>query len=261
MKNREIQKENYMVRYERSFYDDGGFDIAYPEKILEFFNENKEIFKDIRQAQITCAYSSCPQRLILTKYNNDNIVLRGFNTGKSERCNKILCQILSECGFDVDEKYIKDNRSFFLKDKYDANNIDFNNGCDLDTNVCLIKANIGSIMKYTDILTAEQYTDILTAEQHKKIDKINKLYNYIVVSDVLDFPCNHMTIHNSGVLLTREKVFYLVGCDDNSDNNYIFIFHDNSQKESNLTIRYNGQISKNGSFSDLYNLITSDYCK
>lgn len=242
---REIDLEKHkmsysMVGYKRNLYSDDGSDISYPEKALEFFDINKNLFRDIVRVEMKCLEEQKRYCLELTKISGDIIEFKnGVSAGNEFRSSEVAKEIISRCGYDIDMDFIKTNAEFMLEGKHDAHNIVF------DINITLDQETKQYLMEKVDTIQYYQYD----SEKLKDV-KIGKLHNFLSGYKLFGTTYTHQTLYNSGSIYDNENVYYFVGSDSiMGEGNYIYVFNEKEIQESNLRIKYLGRIGKE---DDLY---------
>lgn len=222
------------IEFKRGLYSDDGDSISYPEHVIDFYNENRELFRNISRIKMRCLEINKKYQLSLIKSNGDVIEINnGISAGNEYRSSKVTKELITNCGFDIDMNFIKEQSEFLLEEKYDAHNILF------DVNITLEEKDRKNILeKVGDI----EYFPFAVEE---KDNKIYKLQRFLSSYQKFETKGTHITTYNSGMVNVNEKVYYFVGSDCiNNGENYVYIFSDDKFRESNLNVRYLGRISK-----------------
>lgn len=231
------------VEYKRNLYSDDGNIISYPEQMLEFYNNNQELFIDIKRIEMKCIEKNKKYQLVLVKGNGDIIEFKnGISAGNGYRSSKVVKEIISGCGFDIDMNFIKENLEFTLEEKDDAHNIHF----------CLI-----SLLENDDMISIQgniEGIDYYMSLPDERQQKINKLHSILVKYKEFNTVGTYFTAYNSGIMELQNGVYYFIGsdCVDN-DKNYIYLFRQDSFSESNLDVKFLCRISRE---EELYNKIS-----
>lgn len=233
------------IEYTKKLYKDGGCEISYPEKIMEFYDENKELFKDIRRVEMKCLEEN--KRYCLEIENGQGDIIRinnGISAGNEYRSSRVVEKLLSSCGYDINMEYIKKHPQFVLSDnKYGIHNIIF------DKNIFIDENKREDILSKTGNWKPYLHDDVLEL-------KINQLHNFLSEYAEFGTMVTNLTVVYSGRIYDEEKdiAYYFVGSDSSEgDENYIYIFEDKGLTKSNLNVRYLGRI---GEDDDLYQIIT-----
>lgn len=243
------KESDIAIEYIKKLYEDGGYKISYPEKIMEFYDGNKELFKDIRRVEMKCLEEN--KRYCLEIENGQGDIIRindGISAGNEYRSSRVVEKLLSSCGYDINMEYIKKHPQFVLSDnKYGIHNIIFDKNIFIDEN------------KREDILSKTgNWTPYLHDDAYDNIhkSKINQLHNFLSEYAEFETMGTNLTVMNSGMISDKEKdiAYYFVGSDSiEGDESYIYIFEDKESTKSNLNVRYLGRI---GEDDDLYKKIT-----
>lgn len=222
------------IEFKRGLYSDDGNSISYPEHVINFYNENRELFRDINRIKMKCLEINKKYQLSLIKSNGDVIEINnGISAGSEYRSSKMTKEIITNCGFDIDMNFIKEHSEFFLEDKYDAHNILF------DINITFEKKDRKNILEKVGNIEYFPFT------VEEKNNKIFKLHSFLSSYHKFETKGTHITTYNSGMVNVNEKVYYFVGSDCiKNGENYVYIFSDDKFQKSNLNIRYLGRISK-----------------
>lgn len=225
------------IEFKREIYNDNGQSISYPEHIIDFYNENRELFKDIKRIKMRCLELNKKYQLSLIRSNGDVIEINnGISAGNEYRSSKVAKELIANCGFDIDMNFIKEHSEFFLEEKYDAHNIFF------DINMSLEEKDRKNIIEKVGQI---EYFPFAVEE---KDNKIYKLQYFLSLYQKFETKGTHLTTYNSGMVNVNKKIYYFVGSDCvNNGKNYIYIFSDDKFRESNLNVRYLGRISKSDS--------------
>lgn len=88
-----------MVEYKRNLYSDDGGDISYPEKALEFFDRNENLFQNIVRGEMKCLEEQKRYCLKLAKESGDIIEFKnGVSAGNEFWSSEVAKEIISRCG-------------------------------------------------------------------------------------------------------------------------------------------------------------------
>ena len=233
----EKEKMSYsLIEYRRELYNDEGNVIAYPEQVMKFYKENKSLFDDISCVEMKCLEQDKKYSLVLKKRNDDIIEIKnGISAGNEYRSSRVVKELISNCGYDIDIEFIKKHTEFVLKDKYDAHNIVF------DTGISLEEKEQEYILE--KIANWEQFP----FDYGFKNQKILKLHTFLSKYKEFETSNTDFTFYNSGMIYGNEKteVYYFVGSDSiENKENYVYIFKDKGLIESNLKVQYLGRVGK-----------------
>jgi len=219
-----------MITISSPFYNNDGMKIAYPEKAVEFFRQYKQLFKSVKCIEMVSKDDSRNNCLKITLSNCDEINFVGCCTaGSAIKSSQITCDLLNECGYKVDMKFISTHSSFKLEDKRDAHNINFSVGRNMDIINDVLVANIKMKKAYND--------------NEQMILDFFKLHSYICDYEVFECPCTHFSCYSSSFLKIDNKFYYLVGAENRYSIDSIYIFMDSYFPFNNLTVEFLGVIS------------------
>lgn len=232
------EKTYSIVEYKRNLYNDDGSDISYPEKAIDFFDRNENLFQDIVRIEMKCLEEYKRYCLKLTRQCGDVIEFKnGISAGNEFRSSEVVKEIICRCGYDMNMEFIKANSQFMLESKYDAHNIDF------DTDIVLNEQDRQYIVGEVSNIHYYQYDSEKVEDK-----KIGILHRFLAGYKGFETTYAYQTLYNSGILYNNEKVYYLVGSDSlKGEENYIYIFSDKKIQESNLEVEYKGRIGKGDS--------------
>lgn len=225
-----------IIEYRRKLYNDDGYAVVYPEQILEFYKENKSLFDDVSCVEMRCLEQDKKYSLVLKKRSGDIIEIKnGISAGNEYRSSRVVKELISNCGYDIDMEFIKNHSEFVLEDKHDANNIVF------DINIFVDEGEQEDILERMAEWKRFPFNDEL---QNQKILKLHSL-----LSKYKEFETKgtHFTGYNSGMIQGNQKteVYYFAGSDSiESKENYVYIFKDSGFVKSNLKVRYLGRVGK-----------------
>ncbi len=233
----EREKMSYSImEYRRELYEDDGNIIAYPEQVMKFYKENQSLFDDISSVEMKCLEQDKKYSLVLKKRNGDIIEIKnGISAGNEYRSSRVVKELISNCGYDIDMEFIKNHSEFVLEDKYDAHNIVF------DTNVFVDES------EQEDILERMAEWKGFSFDDELQNLKIFKLHSFLSKYKEFETKGTHFTFYNSGMIHGNEEteVYYFVGSDSiENKENYIYIFKDNGLTESNLKVQYMGRVGR-----------------
>ncbi len=242
----EVKKSCSIIEYRRELYNDDGYAIVCPEQILKFYKENKSLFDDVSCVEMKCLEQDKKYSLVLKKRSGDIIEIKnGISAGNEYRSSRVVKELISNCGYDIDMEFIKNHSEFVLEDKHDANNIVFN------INIFVDEGEQEDILERMAEWKGFPFNDEL---QNQKILKLHSL-----LSKYKEFETTNadFTVYNSGVIHENEKaeVYYFVGSDSiESKGNYVYIFKDDGLTESNLKIQYLGRVGKDNTLYERISL-------
>lgn len=242
----EIEKMSYnLIEYKKVLYNDDGNIIAYPEQVMKFYKENKSLFVDISGVEMKCLEQDKKYSLTLKKRSGDIIEIKnGISAGNEYRGSRVVKELISNCGYDIDMEFIKNHSEFVLEDKHDANNIVF------DINIFVDEGEQEDIFERMAEWKGFLFNDEL---QNQKILKLHSLLSKYKEFETTDA----FTVYNSGMIQGDEKtgVYYFVGSDSiESKENYVYIFRDFGLIESNLKVQYLGRVGKDNALYERISL-------
>ena len=221
------EENNGFIQYKRNLFSDDGKKISYPEKVIEFYEENKGIFSDIKRVEMQHT-GEHKYKLLLEKSNQDVIeISNGISAGSNIRSSMVVMKLISKCGYDIDETYIKTHQEFVLEEKYDANNLKFNDILISDTILQNIKNNINMLKKPMG---------------HS--EKINKLHTFLCKYEAFNTCGTHMDIFHTGIIKFADYICYIISSEDKDCTGriYSYIFFQENEELSNLKTKYIGKI-------------------
>lgn len=230
-----VENEN-MVTINRPFYNDDGMDIAYPEKAIEFFNTFKHFYEnDLRKcfSKLISSVEMDETHLTLEFYNGDTIVFSGC----LNKCD--IFYILSECGYQITMKYVKENNCFKLTHKRSALTISFKSEPLLNVIEKIIIPNIQSTEKKAmDEIDISDLTYLISKHLHSK---------GVIQFNLISYVSQYL----SHIIKVNNIYYYLIAFENDTINN-IFIFEDINNPFNNTTINHIGTLNPN---DDCYNKI------
>lgn len=223
-----VREENdSFIHYKRNLFSDDGQIISYPEEIIEFYKGNKEIFSDIKRVEMQHIEEK-KYKLLLTKLNQDVIeISNGISAGSNIRSSMVVMRLINECGYDIDETYIKTHQEFVLEEQYDANNLKFNDTLIPDTILQKIKNNINTLEKPMG-----------------RSEKINKLHTFLCKYESFNTCGTHMDIFHTGIIKFADYIYYIISSEDKdcTEKIYSYVFFQENEELSNLKTKYIGKI-------------------
>lgn len=223
------EEDNDFIRYKRKLFSDDGTVISYPEQVMEFYKENKQMFTDIRSVEMQRIEGTKKYILLLTKSNEDVIeISNGVSAGNDIRSSMVAMRLIKECGYDVDEEFIKTHCEFVLKHKYDANNLVFHEMLLSDNIVMNIRSNIDALKRMSE----------------ENESKLFKLHSFLCKYESFSTGEAHLEIFQTGELVLNNLVYYLISSEDKncSEKVYTYVFMQEKKAESNLDTKYMGRI-------------------
>lgn len=225
---KEEEVDSNFIQYKRNLYEDDGYRISYPEKIIDFYENNKEIFECINRVEMKCIVENKKYQLVLRKNNQDTIeVSNGVSAGNMYRSSIVSMELIKNCGFDIDEEFICTHKEFILEDKYDANNLKFDEKMDLSSDtITNIKNNFN------------------TFEQYQMGDsKIDKLHSLLSRYKLFNTHGAYMELFYTGRMMLNNEIYYIISSIDKNDSHkiYTYVFSQEDDSESNLETKYLGK--------------------
>lgn len=236
VKNKDLD----MIEYKKKNFSDDGVHIAYPSKILDFYDANLALFKDVCLVRMHCIEYGKRYRLTLERKSGEEIIIKsGISAGNSNKSSEVCCELIKRVGFDIDMMFIQEHHEFVLENKYDANNIKFTRDKKIPD---FDRKNIRAYLK------TALYFDCRQDIESKIMRLLSILANYKEFNTTVCL----FTWNNSGYIEVNGIYYYLVGSDSMKTNgkdftNYIYIFRQNRFSESNLDINYLGRVEKGDS--------------
>lgn len=219
------EENNSFIQYKRNLFSDDGYIISYPEKVIEFYEENKEIFSDIKRVEMQHIEEK-KYKLLLTKSNQSVIeISNGISAGSNIRSSIVAMRLINKCGYDIDETYIKTHQEFVLEDQYDANNIKFNNTLIPDTILQNLKNNMDTlVIGYSE--------------------KISKLHTFLCKYESFNTCGTHIDILHTGIMKFADCIYYIISSVDKdcTETIYSYVFSQKNEEQSNLETQYVGKI-------------------
>lgn len=207
--------DNCMISINRPF----SHGLAYPEIALEFFNEHKCMFNNVRSIKML------ENKMIIELSNNDVITFNGCClSGSDNRSAKAAIKIISQCGYNINDEYIQKHKTFILEDKNDAHNMNFDCSNDMITVNNVV---IPNFKKASDTISREKEFNLILHFlcAHKRFNQKPTDLSQIV----------------SSVLEIGNKVYYLIvligGAGNSKNQESIYIIEGNNEFNS-LDLRF-----------------------
>lgn len=224
-----IDKNMSMISINRPFYNNDGMNIAYPEKALEFFEIYKVLFESIRSVEMITNDEPAKSVLRFYLYGGDFIeFLDCCTAGNDFRSSQVTCEILIQCGYQIDMNYIKNNSNFKLEDKRDAHNLVFESDKKDDIIEKYILPNIDKLEPYDRDKTLES--------------EFYKLHSYVSWHKPFDVPGANFSWYSSCYLEVDDKNIFLVGSENANSIDSIYIFKDSYFPFKSTTVEFCGII-------------------
>lgn len=226
----QTEEDNGCIRYMRKLFHDGEHKISYPEQVMAFFEENKQIFADVERVEMRHIEGTKKYILLLTKFNQDVIeISNGVSAGSDIRSSMIAMRLIKECGFDIDEEFIKTHCEFVLEDKYDANNLLFHEATLLDDVVMNIRNSM----------------NVLEGMSEENESKIFKLHSFLCKYEPFSICGTYLDIFRTGKIVLDNLVYYLISSADKDclGEIHTYVFMQENELESNLDTKYVGRIA------------------
>lgn len=217
------------IQFKRNLYEDDGHIISYPDKIINFYEKNTEIFESIKRVEMKCVVENKKYQLALRRYDQDVIELsNGVSAGNLYRSSIVSMELIKKCGFDIDEEFISTHKEFVLEGRYDANNLKFDEKMNLSFDIIAnIKNNMSEFKKY-----------------QSNESKINKLHSLLSQYKLFNTYGTHMEIYYTGRMILNNEICYIISSADKNDSRiiYTYVFSQEDNSESNLKTKYLGRI-------------------
>jgi|LGOV01.1.fsa_nt_gb hypothetical protein len=166
--------------------------------------------------------------LELVKSNQDVIeISNGISAGNNIRSSLVAMELIKLCGYDIDEEYIRTHKEFMLEDKYDANNLKFDDNVISEKVSNRIKINIAKLEK-----------------PYSESQKINKLHYFISNNKAFNTCGTHIDFFHTGKMKLDNLIYYVISSLDKEESNkiYSYLFVQENENVSNLKIKYIGRI-------------------
>ena len=230
----DISSKTNMISISKPYYNNDGMPLAYPEKVLDFYERYSVIFQCVKRVEM--AQKNGISILTLSLENADAIIFNGCcSSGNRQRSSQITCELLQKIGYLVDMDYISSHLEFCLENKNDANNINFN-----------ITTELFKIEKYI----IPNLVQKKTWDKSEAIQKdLFKLHDFICRNGIEYFDTSA-----SSLIEVNGTYYYIVGTEDNDNGGTLYFFEDTVFPFDNLKIKFIGAIRKGECYYDLFNL-------